>query len=493
MAGVERLLLTVFVTALAGSCAATSGQPAPSEDASAAVDGTNPRVSDAVGAFDATGVDIALPHAKPDSVHADTHDPLDCVDGPLSVYATPPNLPPHSLAERGRVVRCAVDGKLPAAFLSQVATSAGYKNLPLKSPIAAWRIGYRTERAPGKGGIGTARVFVPTVGARTDGFVVAAHGTVGVADSCAPSLAVERSAYLVLPALAAGWPVIAPDYAGLGTDGVQGYFDTRDTAASVLDAVRAFGQLKPSYSDKPFVVYGHSQGGGAALSAQALSESYGPKARLKGVIALAPGHTRTDRSEWVHIPNYEVGGSAGYYALLLYADFANLLGEEQAGYAFTPAIRDELVNLIGHLCHWQYNAAVAKLVTKLGDIYDDAFEAAVKACLVEPPGKACTDIAKQWIARNRASVVPADPNGAPILMMAGGKDTETPLQNMACLREWFTKSGQPPEACLDANATHYTTVLNGMAHALSWIDARITGKTPPTCAPANYGKCPWKV
>ena len=50
--------------------------------------------------------------------------------------------------------------------------------------------------------------------------VVVAHPSEGMADSCATSRHPDSLRDLALPWAAQGYPVIAPDYAGLGTAGV---------------------------------------------------------------------------------------------------------------------------------------------------------------------------------------------------------------------------------------------------------------------------------
>src|SRR6185369_2556209 len=84
-----------------------------------------------------------------------------------------------------------------------------------------------------------------------------------------------------------GKVAVATDYAGLSTEGVQGYLDNKDTAYSLLDSGRALRKLlgDGATTDRT-IALGHSQGGGAVLAAQALAKSYGPT--LTAVAAFAP-------------------------------------------------------------------------------------------------------------------------------------------------------------------------------------------------------------
>ncbi len=158
----------------------------------------------------------------------------------------------------------------------------------------AWRILYTTTRADGLPAVASGLVVVPDDAAATHPVVAWAHGTTGVARRCAPSVLAEpfeSGALFLLPqVLDAGWALVATDYVGLGTEGPHPYLVGDPTARSVLDAVRAARQL-----DRPgaaladdTVVWGHSQGGGAALWTGQVQPTYAPDVPLAGVAALAP-------------------------------------------------------------------------------------------------------------------------------------------------------------------------------------------------------------
>lgn len=69
--------------------------------------------------------------------------------------------------------------------------------------------------------------------------VAVAHGAEGLADNCAPTRRPYGLFEMALPWASRGYAVIGPDFAGLGSAGVQGYVDNHDTGYSMLDAVRA--------------------------------------------------------------------------------------------------------------------------------------------------------------------------------------------------------------------------------------------------------------
>lgn len=155
----------------------------------------------------------------------------------------------------------------------------------------AWRLLYTTSRTDGAPTVASALVVVSTQPSPTPRPVWAwTHGTTGFATGCAPSLL--KAPFANVPALpemlAAGWAFVATDYAGLGTPGAQPYLIGEGQARSALDAVRAAQQLPDLSLSRKTVVWGHSQGGHAALWTGALAPSYAPDVELLGVAALAP-------------------------------------------------------------------------------------------------------------------------------------------------------------------------------------------------------------
>ncbi|MEO8141905.1 MAG: lipase family protein, partial [Sphingomicrobium sp.] len=115
------------------------------------------------------------------------------------------------------------------------------------------------------------------------------HGTSGVANKCAPSQSPDF--WTVTPALQSvrsGNVVVAPDYPGLGSNGVHPYLVGVPTARSTLDAVRAARQIAGAATGSRFAVWGESQGGHAALWTGQEARRYAPDLQLVGIAAAAP-------------------------------------------------------------------------------------------------------------------------------------------------------------------------------------------------------------
>lgn len=157
----------------------------------------------------------------------------------------------------------------------------------------AMRILYTTTMIDGSIGTASALVIVPE-DAPADPLPVVlwTHGTTGVARKCAPSNLDDPLGAGAMPASQAaidrGWAIIAPDYLGLGGDGPHPYLIGAPTAQSSLDAVRAARQIDDISLSDQTVVWGHSQGGGAALWVGVEAETYAPDVPLAGVVAMAP-------------------------------------------------------------------------------------------------------------------------------------------------------------------------------------------------------------
>lgn len=156
-------------------------------------------------------------------------------------------------------------------------------------------------------------VFVPTAPppASTGGrrpVLAWAHPTTGVAPRCAPSLEAAGGAASIpglSTFLAAGYVVTATDYPGLGTAGPHPYLVGQSEGMAVLDSVRAAITMPEANAASTFAVWGHSQGGHAALFTGQLAPTYAPELQLVGIAAAAPA---TDLSALLQ---KDIGGLAG--------------------------------------------------------------------------------------------------------------------------------------------------------------------------------------
>ncbi|WP_433682387.1 lipase family protein [Nocardia sp. CA-119907] len=186
--------------------------------------------------------------------------------------------------------------RLPAAGAEQadpgtvvsVAPLAAVATLP--GSVNSSRLVYSTTTVNDAPTVASAAVYFPPGPAPEGGWPVIAwaHGTVGLGDNCAYSIAgpsaVERDWAYLGTWLAQGYAIVAADYAGLGTPGEHPYLDGRVEAHNVVDAVKAATGQYSSLAKK-WVVVGQSQGGGAAVStARYATEFGGPELDYRGAV-----------------------------------------------------------------------------------------------------------------------------------------------------------------------------------------------------------------
>jgi pimeloyl-ACP methyl ester carboxylesterase len=157
---------------------------------------------------------------------------------------------------------------------------------------AAYRVLYRSTGLKGEPIFVSGVVVVPPGEAPPGGrpIVAWAHPTSGITPRCAPSLAIFLFQQIqgLRTFVERGYVVAATDYPGLGTSEPHPYLVGDSEARAVIDAVRVAGTMPGAGGGKRFVVWGHSQGGQAALFTGLIAKTYAPELTLLGVAAAAP-------------------------------------------------------------------------------------------------------------------------------------------------------------------------------------------------------------
>jgi pimeloyl-ACP methyl ester carboxylesterase len=211
----------------------------------------------------------------------------------------------------------------PAGHASQPGTllrqEAYERGVPARAQ--AWRILYGTTRQNGTPAVASAIVMVSRTATHAPRPVIAwTHGTTGVAPGCAPSLLDDPFANVpALPELIhKGWIYVATDYVGQGTVGPHPYLVGEGEARSALDSIRALRQMTGLRAGDDTVVWGHSQGGHAALWTGILAPEYAPELNLLGVAAVAPASDLQSLLE--SVSDTPVGRIMSSFILRSYAD-----------------------------------------------------------------------------------------------------------------------------------------------------------------------------
>jgi len=159
----------------------------------------------------------------------------------------------------------------------------------------AWRILYTTTTGDGSPAVASGTVLAPSAASAAGKgplpVIAQAHGTTGVTPGCAPSLMAqpwEGGVDAVPDIVKQGWVAVTSDYPGLGTAGPTAYLVGPDAAHAVLDSVLAAHELADLDLSWSTAVWGHSQGGGAALWSGIAAPGYAPRIHVIGVAAFAP-------------------------------------------------------------------------------------------------------------------------------------------------------------------------------------------------------------
>ena len=211
--------------------------------------------------------------------------------------------PIRPAAEQGAAqgIRASLTARAPDSFYDPPANrpmrpgallrSEPLENVTLPAGMQGWRILYTTtvdDRTPATA---VATVFAPVrLPAGPRPVIAWAHGTTGLVQKCMPSLV--SSPTEGIPArdriVAAGWAVVATDYSFAEKGGPHPYIIGEGEARASLDAVRAARQMRELRLDSRTVVWGHSQGGHAALWTGIVGPRYAPDVQIVGVAGIAP-------------------------------------------------------------------------------------------------------------------------------------------------------------------------------------------------------------
>ena len=247
--------------------------------------------------------------------------------GPAASAATPASRVPR-------------DGPAGNAFYAPRQVSPGRPgdvvwSSPIISPAGsrAWKILYHSRAVDGRDVVVSGIVITPTAKPPSGGWPVVtwAHGTEGLADACAPSKALDIAYRIpgIQSFIKQGYVVVATDYQGLGTPGEHPYLVGVSEGRGVLAIARAAHEMSPANASTKVLVYGHSQGGQAALFAGQIAATYAPDLHLLGVAAVAPVSDLTELlPEATATPaalGYAVMAAVGFHAAYPDTNLASVL------------------------------------------------------------------------------------------------------------------------------------------------------------------------
>jgi fermentation-respiration switch protein FrsA (DUF1100 family) len=286
-----------------------------------------------------------------------------------------------------------------------------------------------------------------------------AHGTTGIADECAPSNDPADAIGFLAPFLEKGWVVAATDYEGLGTEGRHPYINGTSEGRGVLDIVRAAAALPGGVEPGPVVVWGHSQGGHAALWAGQLAEAWTPELDVVGVVAGAPA------SELPLIAKALANGPFQGY-LALGAAGLNAAEPERADLSVVMTQEAiELLDVVDEGCAQAVHEVYSAMPYEEFAVADPGEVEPWRSILLEnDPGHVTTDI--------------------PILVIHGEQDEQIPVAASQLLFDRLCGLGQVIERRTYPGVNHTGVIAPSWDAMVAWMDARVAGEpATSTCTP----------
>jgi alpha-beta hydrolase superfamily lysophospholipase len=314
-----------------------------------------------------------------------------------------------------------------------------------------WVVLYHSRSRTGRDVIDSGVVVVPTRRAPRGGFPIVSfgHGTTGFTDESAPSRTGDTGTALpfgrLSPLLVShGYAWTLTDYEGLGTPGPLQYDVGLSAGHSVLDIARAARHLAGPSISRQVAVFGHSEGGHAALWAGQLARSYAPDLHVRAVVASAPG--------------------ADLAAVGKLRDYAP----------------ETTFGVLGLLGSWQqlFGAPLEPLLTPAG-INDAALIVADRADqvdLAQPPFLAWPSPAPApWAQLLRQNTPGARRSAAPILLLVGTADHSVPPATNIAFAKKLRMVGDHVQLKVLQGADHDHTLLNGKATILRFLHDHLGG------------------
>jgi fermentation-respiration switch protein FrsA (DUF1100 family) len=284
------------------------------------------------------------------------------------------------------------------------------------------------------------------------------HGTNGMADICAPSLARSSQIPGANQLVAAGYAVTASDYQGEGTPGLMPYVVGASAAEDTIRIVQAAHSL-PSVSLSPsYVVWGHSEGGQTAMFS-IYGHKYAPKLNLRGVVAGAPP------SQFPFLYSFLVTSPFDYYLLMVAGSYNSYYGNKKAPLASIMTAQAEA------------------LIPQLDSGCSSYVKGVVDAAVATTPHHTLADLIPQnpFTVKKWAKLLSAnDPESfkkktsTPLLIIQGGNDEQIPVISTQILQSHLCKIRQPTERWVYSGQSHAGVILPSFFDMLHWIGDRFT-------------------
>jgi alpha-beta hydrolase superfamily lysophospholipase len=358
------------------------------------------------------------------------------------------------------------------------------RRIPAPKGAVAWKVLYKSTLVSGKVVPVSGLVIAPSGRAPKRGrpVVAWAHGTLGGARTCAPSIPNNparnlRDYYTYsdpdfidvgVPALTkflrAGDVVTATDYQGLGGPGVHQYTIGRTEANNVIDSVMAAKQLPNVDPGKRIVTLGWSQGGGAAIfTGQQGEATYAKPFKVVGIAALAPAANNGPDLEG-QVPLGPIDSTSPY---VLGVQQLNAIRGAAAAY---PGLNvSDVVTPAGMPA---FNALNVECTIHLQDVLQELS--------LNPETFFKRPFPAAWLQRFNQNTAGLQTTVAPVLTMQGTADTVVNPSGTTQYIQRACQFKQPIQYTTYPGANHQMIPFVAMNQYVPWIAARFAGRAAPS-------------
>jgi acetyl esterase/lipase len=334
---------------------------------------------------------------------------------------------------------------------------------------AAYRVLYRSTNLEG-GPIAVSGVVIVPSGPAPEGgrpIVAWAHPTTGIVPRCAPSLAMFIFQQIAgsREMVERGYAITATDYPGLGTPGPHPYLVGNSEARSVIDSVRVARQLPGVGNANRYAVWGHSQGGQAALFTGLIAKSYAPELHLVGVAAAAPA---TDLATLM-TDDLNTSGGRNLTAMTVWS-WARVFGAPIDSVIAPTAM-----------------PAVDRLATEcIESIYDILMRDRTSKPLAQEfltvANPAAVEPWRSLLARNTPGPLPA---AIPVFLAQGSTDGLVRPAVTRAYMQRLCRAGSRVSMLVMPNVNHGFAGRDSAGAAVGWMADRFAGRPAPSDCGAN--------
>jgi len=341
---------------------------------------------------------------------------------------------------------------LPAGKPGELIRSEQAYEYHLSYEASTFRILYHSRSPRGEDVAVSGVVLVPDGTPPAGGWPVIAwaHDFVGSARQCAPSLLKNLNEGPLLSMYASlGYAVVAPDYAGLGTNFPHAAFDTRSNALDLIYSIPAARAALPQVG-KRWVVAGYSQGANVAVGvAEAVSEIGDPN--YLGAVSVAGVAEPEEMFERF------ASGSEQSMLVFLAQGVKTVFPEFRIEEILTEKAMP-LYQYVSHSCEARLGPEVVQHeMLKLG--------------------WGNNPYVKKFWERNKLAGKPAQ---SPLLVISGGADTAVPAELTASAIGQLCEQKDRVLFVKYPGLNASGVLGNSVSEQISWIKARFSGLPAPS-------------